>query len=143
MVVLTATLDGMSHDPQQGLVNSEGTFGALFGMEYETNAFGTDLINKDVPCAACRIKTSTLLMIPGRSECYNGWKTYTGNLMSGHHKHAGASQYICVDATPDVLEGGARDDNGYLLYGVKAYCGSLRCPPYKQNTLVKCVVCSM
>ncbi|XP_052083714.1 uncharacterized protein LOC127721070 [Mytilus californianus] len=92
----------------------------------------------------CRVShASTVLMIPGKSHCYSGWKTeYSGNLMSGHHGHAGASQYVCVESSPDVLEAGSRDDNGYLLYGVKAYCGSLKCPPYVQDTLFKCVVCS-
>ncbi|XP_052083712.1 short-chain collagen C4-like [Mytilus californianus] len=117
---------------------------SVFGMEYETNDFGSNLQDKDVPCAVCRVShASTVLMIPGKSHCYSGWKTeYSGNLMSGHHGHAGASQYVCVDSSPDVLEAGSRDDNGYLLYGVKAYCGSLKCPPYVQDTLFKCVVCS-
>ncbi|CAG2244454.1 unnamed protein product [Mytilus edulis] len=132
------------HDPDLGQVSHESTFGAVFGMEYETNDFGSNLQDKDVPCAVCRVShASTVLMIPGKSHCYSGWKTeYGGNLMSGYHAHAGASKYLCVDSIPDVLEAGSRDDNGYLLYGVKAYCGSLKCPPYVQDTLFKCVVCS-
>ncbi|XP_052083711.1 short-chain collagen C4-like [Mytilus californianus] len=132
------------HDPDLGQVSHESAFGSLFGMEYETNDFGSNLINKDVPCAVCRVShASTVLMIPGKLHCYSGWKTeYSGNLMSGHYGHAGASQYICVDSSPDVLEAGSRDDNGYLLFGVKAYCGSLKCPPFVQDTLFKCVVCS-
>lgn len=134
----------LPHDPQLGPVSGEGAFGAVFGSEYETNAFGNDLHDKDVPCAVCRTKTaSSVLMIPGRSQCYTGWKMeYSGNLMSGSHGHTGASNYLCVDTSPDVLEGGARNDDGYLLYVVKAYCGSLKCPPYKQDTIVRCVVCS-
>ncbi|XP_071139150.1 uncharacterized protein [Mytilus edulis] len=132
------------HDPDLGQVSHETVFGSLFGMEYETNDFGSNLIDKDVPCAVCRVNhASTILMIPGKYQCYSGWKSeYSGNLMSGFYGHAGASQFICVDNSPDILEAGSRNDNGYLLYGVKAYCGSLKCPPYVQDTLLKCVVCS-
>ncbi|XP_071139149.1 short-chain collagen C4-like [Mytilus edulis] len=132
------------HDPDLGKVSHGSYFGTVYGMEYDTNEFGSNLIDKDVPCAVCRVShASTILMIPGKSQCYAGWKTeYSGNLMSGHHSHAGGSQYICVDSSPDVLEAGSRNDNGYLLYGTKAYCGSLKCPPYVQDTFFKCVVCS-
>ncbi|VDI51361.1 Hypothetical predicted protein [Mytilus galloprovincialis] len=132
------------HDPDLGQVSHGSYFGTVYGMEYETNDFGSNLMDKDVPCAVCRVShASTILMIPGKSQCYAGWKTeYSGNLMSGHYGHAGGSQYICVDSRPDVLEAGSRDDNGYLLYGAKAYCGSLKCPPYVQDTFFKCVVCS-
>lgn len=62
--------------------------------------------------------------------------------MSGHYSHAGASRYLYVDGSPDVLESGSNHDNAYLLYGVNACCGSLKCPPYVLDTLFKCVVCS-
>ena len=43
-------------------------------------------------------------MIPARNDCYGDWvKEYNGYLYAGHHTHAAASEYICLDETPDVL----------------------------------------
>jgi hypothetical protein len=83
------------------------------------------------------------MMIVG--EAFNNlhWDIeYTGKLASGSYKHAAASQYICLDNKPEVLEHGSADDNGKLFYAVKTVCGSLPCPPYTNNALMTCVVCS-
>ncbi|XP_069134503.1 uncharacterized protein [Argopecten irradians] len=122
--------------------------GKLFGAEYaSTNAhtmFGSNSRNKEVPCAVCRPKSfASSVMIPARTTCYNGWtKAYGGSLASGNHRNKAATEYVCMDEHPQPLAGGGnRNENGFLFYGVKAFCGSLRCPPYKQNTYISCVVC--
>lgn len=113
-------------------------------MEYNDAVFGNNLYDKDVPCAVCRAThTTSIIMIPGKSRCLKGWNMeYKGLLASGNHRDNGASTYMCIDQTPEVLEGGVQNENGYNLFPVKAFCGSLKCPPYVQNSIFNCVVCS-
>ncbi|XP_021352223.1 uncharacterized protein LOC110449594 [Mizuhopecten yessoensis] len=122
--------------------------GRIYGAEYESNTghflFGPQSRDEEVPCAVCR-STSFVssVMIPARTTCYSGWtKAYSGSLASGNYNNKAATQYVCVDENAQPLAGGAdRDDNGILFLGVKAFCGSLRCPPYEQDKYIACVVC--
>ena len=119
----------------------------IYGSEYEDNVFGNNLYNKDVPCAVCISNmANTIIMIPGKSVCINGWKKeYNGRLASqasSNVKFRAAGQYVCVDHNPTPLEGGSDNKEGKLFYPVHAICGSLRCPPYVNNELLTCVVCS-
>ena len=141
----------MPQDPQWGKYNdaADNSGGEVWGAEYE---LGTDipynrarLHNQNVPCAVCRAKTrATTLMIPGRQDCYCGWtKEYSGYLMTEYKGHQ-RRQYACMDADPEVLEGGSvhENQNGALFYPVEARCGSLPCPPYGNGRELTCVVCS-
>ncbi|XP_063436740.1 short-chain collagen C4-like [Mytilus trossulus] len=122
----------------------------LCGAEYQVNEGNTpqgirsDIFNHDVACAACLAKGKlSSIMIPGWKTCNNGWtKEYDGILMAGHPIHAASSEYACVDKVTETIAGGSRDENGILFYPVKTVCGSLKCPPYKPDTDVPCVVCS-
>lgn len=131
------------HNPDLGHVIS-GNVGSIYGMEYKSNVFGKNILDKDTPCAVCRATNVTsVLMIPGKLSCNKGWNLeYKGILTTGYWDHKGASTYICVDLHPEVLEGGSDSRDGYVLYPVVAVCGSLRCPPYVQNSMFNCVVCS-
>lgn len=138
----------LPHDPNiitNGVTqNPWGEISYIYGAEYEDNFFGQNLQNNDAPCSVCYTPArSVILMIPGKTTCYDRWDIeYTGKLASGSYKHAAASQYICLDNKPEVLEHGSADDNGKLFYAVKTVCGSLPCPPYTNNALMTCVVCS-
>ena len=116
----------------------------IYGAEYQDNYFGSNVFNYDVPCAVCHSTlTSSVLMIPGRNHCNNGWKfEYNGKLASGWEGDASASQFVCVDSNPEVFERSDTDKDGKLFYPVRAGCGSLPCPPYTNNALLTCVVCS-
>ncbi|CAG2226191.1 unnamed protein product [Mytilus edulis] len=105
---------------------------------------GTGPYNHDVPCAVCRATLcSSVIMIPGKTSCYSGWKTeYFGRMSASSNYHKASSQYTCIDENPDVLEAGGADKDGYLINPVRAVCGSLRCPPFYDNALLTCVVCS-
>ncbi|XP_033748451.1 short-chain collagen C4-like [Pecten maximus] len=123
-----------------------GHAGYMYGAEYEepTALFGVKNTLQDVPCAVCMTKQySTTLMIPGRNECYTGWtEAYHGDLASGYYGHTAASQYVCVDSQPQVLETGSSvNQNGKLFYGVQSKCGPLPCPPYENGKFLTCVVC--
>ncbi|CAG2216181.1 unnamed protein product [Mytilus edulis] len=116
----------------------------LYGTEYENgDIFKKGAQDEDVPCALCRSQnTSTTVMIPGRQTCYSGWKMeYHGILGSNAYEYK-ASSYICVDSDPEYVQGGERSNNENLIYPTTAKCGSLPCPPYGNNLLINCVVCS-
>ncbi|XP_071146985.1 uncharacterized protein [Mytilus edulis] len=116
----------------------------LYGTEYQQTFFGSGALDEDVPCALCRSKhTYSSVMIPGRKSCYFGWKLeYYGYIASDSYTQK-ASSFICVDASPEFVQGGkATNKDGRLLYGTGTKCGSLPCPPYDDNFAVLCVVCS-
>lgn len=101
-------------------------------------------VSQDVPCAVCRvIDASSVIMIPGKNKCYNGWNMeYHGYLAANNNNLASAGSYTCIDMNPEVLRGGSANDNVKLFFEVLAKCGSLQCPPYIQNYPLTCVVCS-
>jgi hypothetical protein len=90
-----------------------------------------------------RRRVSTV-MIPARKDCYEDWvKEYNGYLYAGHPKHAAASEYICMDETPDVLNKSSTWTGKNLLYPVMVNCnGAIPCPPYVNGREATCVVCS-
>nr|KAG5703670.1 hypothetical protein BaRGS_002544 [Batillaria attramentaria] len=61
-----------------------------------------------------------VLMIPGTAVCQHaGWNVeYSGHLMSGHHTHAAATEYVCVDSAMETAPGSGSDQNGKLFYYV-------------------------
>ncbi|XP_033727528.1 short-chain collagen C4-like [Pecten maximus] len=137
----------MPHDPIWGPnkeMYSNENVGYMYGAEYQNpiTLFGVSNYAMDVPCTVCLdTHHSTLLMIPGRTECYPGWtEAYHGDLASGRHDYKAASEYVCVDENPQSLAKGL-DDDGKLFYGVKAKCGTLPCPPYEDGKFLSCVVC--
>ncbi|CAG2201231.1 unnamed protein product [Mytilus edulis] len=138
----------LPHDPNlitnTAIQNPWGESSFVYGGEYEENILGPKVFNNDVPCAVCyTTHQSVILMIPGKSKCYDGWKTeYFGKLVGGSNRAPSASQYACLDNLPEVLEHGSANENGKLFYAVRARCGSLPCPPYTNNALLTCVVCS-
>jgi len=88
-----------------------------------------------------RRKVSTI-MIPARNDCYGDWiKDYNGYLYAGHH--AAASEYICMDETPDVLNKSSTWIRKKILYPVMINCNkAIPCPPYVNGRVATCVVCS-
>ena len=71
--------------------------GYMYGAEYQ-QASGS-LKDHDVPCAVCRSTLSSIVMIPARDKCYNGWtQQYNGTLASGDYRQAASSQFVCLDA---------------------------------------------
>ncbi|KAK3577112.1 hypothetical protein CHS0354_037145 [Potamilus streckersoni] len=121
----------------------------VYGTEYEMghksffSPFSPDLLNNDVPCAACRSTRSSSIMIPGRTNCYLGWTVeYSGYLVSMYYNHAGSTEYVCLDGDPESLDGGKTDLNGHMIYLADVICGALRCPPYVNGRELACVVCS-
>jgi len=139
---------------EDGFQNGAFVYGAEYEMKrdyrnemsfFPDNGPDVSLSNKDVPCAVCKTTRSTVLMVPARTTCHDGWTMeYTGYLSAGRYNHLAATQYVCLDGKPEYLAGGGTsDDNGVLFYLVEARCGSLRCPPYEEGWELTCAVCSI
>ncbi|XP_071140525.1 uncharacterized protein [Mytilus edulis] len=119
--------------------------GHMYGALFEHNDFASNSHHQDVPCAVCRVKqASSVIMIPGKNRCYTGWNMeYHGYLASNSYYHAAAGSYVCIDIQPEYVSGGSSwNGNSKLFYDVVAQCGSLKCPPYKGGYSLTCVVCS-
>ena len=129
----------LTRTPQFDSVATPRYYGYIYGAEYEN--IGSHL-DHDVPCSVCRAPQSTTIMVPATLTCPPGWTTqYTGHL-TAEYKDYYASEYVCLDGSPEDDSSGARNDEGLLFYYVTAQCGSLPCPPYIQGKVVTCVVCS-
>ncbi|XP_076110832.1 uncharacterized protein LOC143079401 isoform X1 [Mytilus galloprovincialis] len=138
----------LPNDPENGKAYSYSNDG-LYGAEYQINSsnnpsgFPASLYDKEVPCSVCRRKGKvSVLMIAGRTSCYKGWKSeYSGFLVS-EYKSYNSKDFICMDGDAEPLDNRSSNEEGALFYPVRAKCGSLRCPPYKNNTEVLCAVCT-
>ncbi|XP_076072047.1 short-chain collagen C4-like [Mytilus galloprovincialis] len=131
--------------PDPNYVKTSGSdYGHMYGAEFYGNFFASNAHAQDVPCASCRTTLSTsVIMIPGKNTCYNGWREeYHGYLSSGANYHAAASAYVCVDINPEYIIGGVDSHLSKLFFDVLTKCGSLKCPPYINNYPLTCVVCS-
>ncbi|VDI47797.1 Hypothetical predicted protein [Mytilus galloprovincialis] len=109
---------------------------------FYTNFYASDAVGEDVPYALCRTNhANTAIMIPGKNTCYSGWKVeYHGYLSSGYYGNDAATTYVCVDIKPEYIIGGVNQNLGKLFFEVLTKCGSLKCPPYKNNYPLTCVV---
>ena len=117
----------------------------IYGAEYETNkGVLHDLHNQDVPCAVCRVPRSHIVMVPGKNSCFEDYTIeYNGYLISGFPSYKAASEYVCVDGEAEKSsKSNVHNHDGRLFYFVRAKCGALKCPPYKENDDLTCVVCS-
>ena len=124
----------------------QGTAG-IWGTEYESGSFSgfhNNLDQHDAPCAVCHVGSrGSQLMIPATNKCPSGWtKEYHGYLMTSHHGHKHASEYVCVDSDAEVVPGSHGNTNGALLYVVESACGALPCRPYINGHELTCVVCT-
>ncbi|XP_065939527.1 uncharacterized protein [Magallana gigas] len=119
------------------------SYAFMYGSEYGTSDFGHEN-GDDLPCSVCRSTVhSSVLMIPGKSSCYDGWTMqYHGDLVAGQYQHRAATQYICLDEHPEALTAGQRNDDGKVFVPVKAVCGALACPPYHNDRYLTCAVCT-
>ena len=67
---------------------------------------------------------------------------YVGYLMTGRHNHPHNSVYECVDRNAESIPGSASSNDGSLFYFVQGTCTGLPCPPYVNNRVITCVVCT-
>ncbi|CAG2254072.1 unnamed protein product [Mytilus edulis] len=139
----------LPNDPENGEPQSYEN-PQIYGAEYEIFAdrnprgMSSNLGNREVPCAVChRKRRSSVITIPGRKTCYKDWNAeYNGYLMASHNDYK-RTDYACIDVNAEPFDNkSASDENGALFYPIRTSCGSLRCPPYKADADVFCVVCT-
>ncbi len=123
--------------------NYKHAFSSLYGTEYEVPIKGKH--DHGAPCAVCYISNeNTQLMIPAMTSCPDGWtRDYFGYLMGpSNHGDRSPKDYICVDKDQKSSRGSLGNQNGALLYHVRATCHGIHCPPYEPGKALTCVVCS-
>ncbi|XP_052064598.1 short-chain collagen C4-like [Mytilus californianus] len=138
----------LPNDPENGQHQSYGN-NQVYGSEYQLSSsmkpsgWSESMADKEVPCSVCYQKhRSTVLMIPGRKSCYKGWNSeYNGYLMSDHNTHF-RRDFACVDINAEPVDNKNGNEDGAVFYPTRTKCGSLRCPPYTNETDVLCVVCT-
>ena len=136
---------------------AQSTAGTIAGIEYElfdsgiyhnnifseSNNGGNPLLNNPAPCAVCYVGgRSTILMIPARTQCPDGWTAeYAGYLVSEARRYDRRSSYVCWDEAPEVATGPVNQNNA-VIYPVEVLCGSLPCSVYFTGRELTCIVCS-
>ena len=122
--------------------------GQMFGSEYQLNTGPyslRDVYQHYVPCAVCYVPTrATTIMVPAKTVCPSSWtREYYGYLTSeGESEENYRSSYNCIDANPDIIPNQHGSTNGTLLYYVQSTCNGFACPPYQENRILSCVVCT-
>ena len=132
-------------DPQYMSTHVPPYYSYMYGTEYhDVNGIFPGKHNHNAPCAVCYSSTKTVkLMIPARITCPSSWTIeYKGYLMSDHHSHKRNAVYECVDENPESIPGSSADNNGALLHFAVSTCTGLPCPPYVNNRVITCVVCT-
>ena len=145
----------LHEDPQWRTYREADTSyaGSIYGVEYQlqdhssafsrTNNAGNSLYDGPAPCAVCYVGgRSTILMVPARTQCPDGWTTeYGGWMVSERGVDRKRSSYICWDEAPEVAIG-PMDQDQALAYVVEVHCGTLPCSVYHDARELTCVVCS-
>ena len=129
--------------------NRVGLASQIVGVEFGSDntfldALGEDLIFQDSPCALCEVQRSSVVMVPAKRTCPQGWTLeYEGLLMGDHKAAARRGEYVCVSLGFEPVEGGYAATRGGIWNNVEVVCGkSLPCPPYDDGFELSCVVCS-
>ncbi|WAR10153.1 hypothetical protein MAR_035229, partial [Mya arenaria] len=102
--------------------------------------FGSNIEQGEAPCAICKVIRGTLIMIPGRKDCYPGWtKEYSGYLVGGYPGYGDSSELVYLDRRPEVLLDDGKFQSEKELFFVEAHCnGGLTCPPYVNGRELSC-----
>lgn len=135
--------DAAPHD----FPTSADNWSYMYGSEYRFKYQNIAQID-DVPCAVCHVNSTTaLIMIPAKSTCPTGWNMqYNGYLVSNSNDaNRHPYDYVCLHNDAEYLTEGSRQHAMYShdFFPVKAACGSLPCPPYKNAQYITCVVCTL
>ena len=134
----------LPEEPDYKSLNTKdkGSISYLYGTEYESPIVG--IHDHGVPCAVCYVSgRSAKQMIPAITTCPSGWtREYYGYIMTAHNSHKGRSEFVCIDKVQKSRPGSFGDQNGALLYHVRATCTGIHCPPYDSGKSLTCVMCS-
>ena len=114
------------------------------GVEYEL-CFGpvANVCEHNAPCAVCYVPTrETVIMVPAKTVCPSSWtREYSGYLTTMLDTHY-RSSYNCLDMTPEAVAESSANANPALFYYTTTDCNGLACPPYENNRILSCAVCT-
>ena len=114
------------------------------GVEYEITQGSPlqHLREQNAPCAVCDVPRARVIMVPAKTVCPPSWtREYYGYLMTEYDGYY-RSSYTCIDINPEVVPAESGDNNPSLFYHTVTDCNGLSCPPYENNRLLYCVVCT-
>ena len=129
-------------------LSSESAKSVVQGIEFEVDYDSQEdplqhLDDDNTPCAVCDVPTrARVIMVPAKTVCPPSWtREYYGYLMTEHDIHY-RSSYTCVDVNPEVVPGESSNTNPSLIYHTVTDCNGLSCPPYVNDLLLSCVMCT-
>jgi hypothetical protein len=84
-------------------------------------------------------------MIPAKTVCPPSWtREYYGYLTTNYDGHR-RSSYTCLDNIPEGVPGtelaNSTTATAFFYYTITT-CSGLSCPPYENNRILSCVVCT-
>ena len=132
-------------DPEYMSTHVPSAYSLMYGTEYEgVNGIFSGKDQHNAPCAVCYVSTrSTKLMIPAKTSCPSSWtREYKGYLMTEDLHHKSNKVYECVDENPDSIDGSSSNTAVAHFYFIRTACTGLPCPPYVNNRVITCVVCT-
>ena len=116
----------------------------IHGAEYQfPSGPNRNLYQYNVPCAVCYVSTrGATIMVPAKTECPSSWtREYYGYLTT----QAGTNQrssFNCIDVDPEGIAGTSGNINGALFFYTATRCNGLDCPPYEDDRILSCAVCT-
>ena len=117
----------------------------IYGTEYEFFVGPLENAHEyNAPCAICFVPTrASVVMIPAKTVCPSSWtREYYGYLTTNLDNHR-RSSFTCLDNSPEGVPGTeASTGNTAFLYYTITTCHGLSCPPYENNRILSCVVCT-
>ena len=97
----------------------------------------------NAPCAVCFIPTrAAVVMVPAKTACPPSWtREYYGYLTTNYDIHH-RSSYTCLDINPEGVPGSGASSASAFFYYTITTCNGLSCPPYENNRILSCAVCT-
>ena len=116
----------------------------MHGGEYQfPSGPNTNVHQYNVPCAVCYVSTrGATMMVPAKTECPSSWtREYYGYLTTASDLHQ-RSSFNCIDVDAETIAGTGANTDGALFYYTASTCNGLDCPPYENNRILSCAVCT-
>ena len=118
---------------------------SISGGEYEfaPNGPNRNVHDQIVACAVCHVPTrATVIMMPARSTCPSSWtREYYGYLTTEREAYY-RSIFTCINVNAEGAPGARLGTNALYFYYVATTCLGIACPPYENNRILSCAVCT-
>ncbi|XP_062613110.1 short-chain collagen C4-like, partial [Saccostrea cucullata] len=132
----------LPEEPQWGDRTAAGYLAYAFGTEYESNMFGENAHQQDVPCSVCQAKTGSVFTRWGRNDCTKtSTLVYKGYAGGSHYSHKGATlNFLCLPENPQWGDRKATKDLAFV-YGTEYESTLFGGNAHQQD--VPCSVCQV